>query len=180
MLIPLGDVCVELIAQHQEEIRRHTRLFMPEYDRFMVAHDKILANKAAQAAGVPIPRCWYPDEAGLDAVLKSADFPVLVKPAMDVGARGIIRADSPGQLQRAWSMHRHSAGRKFVQELIPLTGRQYVLDLLMDTQFRLVAAVASQKVRFFPVKAGAGTLSRSINRPDLCQAAAGLLRSIGY
>jgi predicted ATP-grasp superfamily ATP-dependent carboligase len=180
MILPLGDSCVELVAEFQNDIRKHTLLYMPAYKNFMVAHDKIKANKAAERVGVAVPRCWYPDEDGLDAVLKSADFPVLVKPAVGVGARGIVRADTPAELEKAWAGTDGSDRRFFIQELIALTGRQYVIDILLDSDLRTVASVASQKVRFYPVKAGASTLSRSLKNQQLSDISARLLGSMGY
>ncbi|MCY2930924.1 MAG: ATP-grasp domain-containing protein [Planctomycetota bacterium] len=179
-LFPLGDACVELIARNQEAIRRHTRLFMPPYERFETAFDKILTNKAAAAAGVPIPRCWYPDEEGLDAPIKAARFPVVVKPAVGVGARGIVRADTAQELEQVWSAALAGPCRSFVQEFVPLGGRQYVVDALLDESGRTVAAVASQKVRFFPPRGGASTLSRSVPPGDLCRVSEKLLQAIGY
>lgn len=180
MLLPLGDVCVELIARYQHEIRKHTLLFMPDYRYFMTAYDKIQTNKVAEAVGIPIPRCWYPDEVGLDIVLRSVSFPVVVKPAIGVGGRGIIRADSPCELEKIWVRTLKSNTRMFVQEFVPITGRQYVVDTLTDTDSRTVAAVASEKVRFYPLNGGASTLSRSVRMPELCEIVTNLLRSIRY
>jgi len=179
MLISLGHFGAEIVAKHSEAIRRRTRLFAPSYEHFMLGHDKILGNKAAVEAGVPIPQAWYPDETGLDAVLKAARYPVLVKPAVGAGARGMVRASSATDLQHAWDALSRSCGRAFVQELVPLTGRQYVVDVLLDKEVRTVAAVVSEKIRFFPVSGGASTLSRSVHRPDLCDAVTRLLRSTG-
>jgi predicted ATP-grasp superfamily ATP-dependent carboligase len=180
MLISLGDTGAELTAKYQDEIRKHTILYVPSYENFMIAYDKIKANKAAQQAGIATPRCWYPDEDGLDPALKSDYYPLLVKPAVGVGARGITRVDSPLELEKAWGQTKKTDTRFFVQERIPLTGKQYVVDVLMDCDLKTAAAVVSEKVRFYPIKAGASTLSRSISRPDLCQSCTKLLGSMGY
>jgi predicted ATP-grasp superfamily ATP-dependent carboligase len=180
MLLPLGDAGVSLIAKHQDEIRKHTLLLLPDYNCFLTFHDKILANKAAERAGIPIPRCWYPDEVCLDSVFKSVTYPALIKPAFGVGARGIMRADSPYELELHWNRAIKTDSRMFIQELIPLTGRQYVVDILIDQQMRTIVAVASEKVRFYPIKRGASTLSKSIARLDICESAVKLMQSIGY
>ena len=177
MLIPLGDAGTDLIARHQDEIRRYTRLYLPPYDRFLVAHDKIRTNQAAEKAGVAIPRCWYPGAGDVETVIREATWPVLVKPGIGVGARGIVRANTPEELRSAWVTSQNGC---FVQEMIPLTGSQYVVDILIDEQARTVAAVASKKVRFYPVSGGASTLSQTVHRPDLCDATERLLRAIGY
>jgi len=179
-VLPLGDVGTELVARHQEEIRNHARLFIPPYDVFWVAHDKIKTNKAAVAVGVPVPRSWYPEEEGLDVVLREGSYPLIVKPSVGVGARGIVRVNSPGELERVWAAVHKSGRRVFVQEHIPLTGRQFVVDVLLDEKGRDVAVVASEKVRFFPVRGGASTLSRSLHCDHLCELTVKLLRSFGY
>ncbi len=179
-LLPLGDVAVDLIARNQQAIRTHSKLVMPAYEDFSRAYDKILTNQAAEAAGLPIPASWYPDENGLDAAISSKKFPLLVKPAVGVGARGIVRAQGPAELERAWSQACEASGRHFVQECLPLTGRQFVLDMLVDGQGQVAASVASEKVRLFPVSGGAATLSRSIISPELSEMGAKLLQQVNY
>ncbi|MFA5293117.1 MAG: ATP-grasp domain-containing protein [Phycisphaerae bacterium] len=180
MLFPLGNAGVELVSRYQEELRQYTNLFVSEHSSFVIAYDKIQANKAAEAVCVPIPQSWYPDETGLDSVIKSARFPLVIKPNIGVGARGIIRVNSPIELEKVWKSAQKSKYRMFVQKFIEHPARQYVVDMLLDKQFNSVAAVASEKVRFFPVKGGASTLSRSIHNSDLYNNSAKLLKSIGY
>lgn len=180
LLFPLGDACVELVARHQDSIRKHTQLFMPEYKIFMTAYDKIQSNKAAERAGVPIPKCWYPDEQSMDSIIKSAIFPVVLKPAVGVGARGIYVAQSASELELLWKEHSAKNDRMFVQEFIKFDGAQYVVDVLTDNQGKTITAVVSEKVRFYPVRGGASTLSRSVMRPDICENCQKLLSYIGY
>lgn len=180
LIVPLGEVGVELICRHQKKICEHTNLLMPPHESFVKAYDKILTNKAAQKAEVAIPKTWYPDEQGLDSVFKEADFPVLIKPSLGVGARGIIHIDSKAALERNWQKTQKSDIRYFVQEAVPFTGTQFVVDLLTDKNSKKITAVVSEKIRFFPVNGGASTLSKSIKSSYLCEQSEKLIKAIGY
>ncbi len=179
-LIPLGDLGVAVVAEHQSIISKYTRLLMPSWENFTSAYDKILCNRAAERAGIPIPASWYPDEEGLDTVLKKGRYPLVIKPAVGVGARGIVHVESAHHLQRAWQVCAQSRHRYFVQECLCSSGKQYVVDALLDRTGRTIALVSSEKIRFFPLKGGASTLSRSVPGVNLAEASERLLKSIGY
>ncbi|MHC4525339.1 MAG: hypothetical protein ACYSU8_07375, partial [Planctomycetota bacterium] len=91
MIFPVGDVMTDLIAKNQDQLRQYTNLILPSYDIFVKGRNKVLTLKAAEKADCSIPLTWYPDDEGLDSVIKQiAEYPVLIKPAISAGARGIV------------------------------------------------------------------------------------------
>ena len=92
LLFPVGHYGALAVSEIQDDIRQYTRLLLPPHDVFLKGYEKIPTLKAALAAGVPIPDTWFPaDEGGLDAVLpRITRWPVLIKPSVGVGARGIV------------------------------------------------------------------------------------------
>ena len=92
MLLPVDQYMTALVARHQDEIRRHTKLILPPIDVFNIGNDKILTLKAASRVGVPIPDTWYPEDQSLDEIAREVRYPCLIKPAVSVGAVEIGRA----------------------------------------------------------------------------------------
>ena len=69
VIFPVGDLMTHLVAKRQDEFRRHTALALPPYEVFRQGRSKVLTLQAAQRAGCPIPRTWYPSEQPLRTLL---------------------------------------------------------------------------------------------------------------
>jgi len=182
MLFPVDDVVTDLIAKHQDEIRKHTKLILPAYDVFYIGHDKVLTNKAAEASGVPIPRTWYPDEQPLDEIAREAEYPCLIKPAISVAAVGITRVHSADELMEKYPLiDARFDCRCFIQELIPHEGGiQHKCDILMGEEGKVLGNFVYDKLRYYPPVAGSSTLNKIVYRPDLVEHCTRMLRDIGW
>ena len=75
-------------------------------DAVEAARDKLAMRRAFAAGGVPVPAFrgfrLNADPDTLTRELGPVDFPCVVKPTMLNGSRGVIRADDPAQLARAF------------------------------------------------------------------------------
>ena len=73
-------------------------------DAARASANKRLARERFAAAGLPVP-AWravtLDDE--IDGVAAAAEYPVVIKPVGLSGSRGVIRADSPGELGAAFA-----------------------------------------------------------------------------
>ncbi len=180
MMIPLGDTVCELIGRRRDDFLRHTRLVLVPPETFQIGRDKVETMKAAQRAGVPIPRTWYPEEQDLAEVARETDYPVLIKPAVASGARGIEFIHRPGELAPAYHQSVQKFGRTYVQEFIPPPGMQYKADLILDYDGTLLAGVVYSKIRYYPPSAGSSVLNESVEYPQILDYATRLARSIGW
>ncbi len=132
VMFPLGHFMTDFIAKHQDEFRKYTRLVLPSYDIFFQGLSKIPTLKAAARVGCPIPQSWYPQDQPLDQIAKEVSYPVLVKPTIGVGARGITFCHSSQELFSKCEVITAAFGDSFVQELVPQTGTQYKTAFILD------------------------------------------------
>lgn len=179
-LFPVGDVMTDLVASHQDEFRKYTRLVLPPYEVFVQGRNKILTLKAAVRAGCPIPRTWYPQEQPIEEIAKQAGFPVLIKPAIGAGARGLTFCHSGQELLEKFPDVRANFGESFVQEFVPQTVAQYKVDAVLDQSQNLLAGVVYSKLRYYPVDGGSSVLNRTEYRPDILDLAIGVLREMKW
>ncbi|MGA2764302.1 MAG: ATP-grasp domain-containing protein [Spirochaetia bacterium] len=120
------------------------------FDTAMKATDKCLMREAFQAAGVPSPRFarWTGATDPL-SVLGALDFPLVVKPVDNMGARGVRRVDSAEALadacRAALSLSRSS--RVIVEEF--MEGPELSLDAVVWRGNVSVCGVADRHI-FFP------------------------------
>ncbi|HET7094780.1 MAG TPA: ATP-grasp domain-containing protein, partial [Thermomicrobiales bacterium] len=98
-IVALDDSATLLAA------RAAARLGLPHNDpaAALAARDKFVMRKRLAAAGVPVPayRRW-PLDADPRAVAAASRFPVVVKPLLLSGSRGVIRADDADAFVAAW------------------------------------------------------------------------------
>ena len=89
--------------------RAAARLGLPHNDpeSALAARDKHLMRQRMAAAGVPVPAFRaHPLAADPAALAADLAFPVVVKPLLLSGSRGVIRADDPAGFVRAWERTR--------------------------------------------------------------------------
>ena len=183
LVFPLGHYGALVVAEIQDEIRRYSLLMIPALPVFRRAYEKIPTMWAAAQAGVPIPDSWFPTHhrLGLDGVLdRITRWPVLVKPSVGVGARGIVWCHSPDEIRRVWPLLTKKYGECFLQDFVPPGGMQYKADLLVDAKQELLAGVVYGKSRMYPPEGGSSVLNFSAHRPDILDLARRMLIELGW
>lgn len=180
MIVPLGDMPSELVARHRDEFMRHTKLVLVPYETFRIGRDKVDTAKAAERCGVPIPRTYYPEQQSLDEIASLVEYPVLIKPAIASGARGIRYCYNKADLLREHRDVSSVFGRVYVQELIPHQGMQYKVDMMLDWDGTLLAGVVYAKLRYYPPTGGSSVLNQSVYHPQILGYATRVAQSIGW
>jgi len=180
VLFPVGHIVTELVARHQDQIRKYTKVVLPGYDIFVQGLDKMLTLKAASRAGCPIPQTWYPKTQCLQEISSKATYPVLIKPAIGVGARGLTACYSPDDLLENFHKTEAEFGECFVQEFIPQTGTQYKADIILDDHQNVLAGVVYAKLRYYPPMGGSSVINKSEHRPDILESAIRVLKELKW
>ena len=180
VMFPVGDVMTDLIARHQDEFREYTNLVLPDYDIFVQGRNKILTLQAAEHAGCPIPKTWYPGNQSLKQIAEQVDYPVLIKPALSAGARGMTFCKSRDDLLEKYPRIEDDFGDCFIQEFVPQTGLQYKVDVVFDRSQKLLAGVVYAKLRYYPVSGGSSVLNKTEHRPDILDSAIKVLKKLKW
>lgn len=180
MVFPLGHLMTAFIAEHQNEFRKFTSLAMPSYDIFVQGLNKILTLKAAHRIGCNIPKSWYPKEQPLESIAREVDFPVLIKPAVSVGARGITYCYSKQELYKGLPKIEAEFGESMIQEFIPQTGTQYKCAMIVDDCQNLLSGIVYEKLRYYPTNGGSSTLNKSVERQDILQSSLDVAKELKW
>lgn len=179
--IVCGEAATFLIASTRDRLAPFTRIPLVDQATFMTCRDKALTMKAASRLGVPIPRTWYPEDEGIESVARSIPaWPVVLKPTISNGARGISYPKDETELLREHRATRERYGPCIVQEFIPPGGMQYKAELLMGPASRPLAAGVYDKPRYYPPRGGSSTLNSTVDRPDILEVATRFLTGIGW
>lgn len=120
-LIPLDDSATLLAAQAAATFG------MPHNDpgAALAARDKWVMREALRRGGVPVPDYRrYPLTADAAEIAGEIPFPVVVKPTILSGSRGVIRADDAAELAAAWDRAR----RIVLRERIALDDGELLIE----------------------------------------------------
>lgn len=176
-----GETATWLMAQAHERLAPYTCIPLVDVERFYVCRNKARTMQEAERLGIPIPTTWYPDEAGIEAVIKAIPvYPVVLKPCISNGARGISYPADADELRRLYASTKVDFEQCIVQEMIPHSGMQYKAEIILDKEGKILLSGVYDKPRFYPPSGGSSTLNSTVDRPDIIAHATRFLQGIGW
>ena len=143
VVIPLEDACADLLS-------RMDAPGFPDKKAFAAGFQKQNLMRLCEQKGYPHPKTFFPE----DGLPDNLPFPLLIKPDISSGARGISRVDGRDGLEEAIRETVSRFGPCHLQQLIPPGGRQVEVQLFVDANGRLVQHSVIEKHRWYPYKGG--------------------------
>jgi predicted ATP-grasp superfamily ATP-dependent carboligase len=160
--------------EHGPEIGGHELIdeviAIPGKEAFQRARDKSLTIRTALSAGVPCPATWFPDDEPIEKIAEEAIYPLIIKPNISEGARGITLVEKPEELESKLRGVEQRWGACHLQEYIPSGGIQYKADVIVDRQGAQHAHFVCRKVRYYPISGGSSTLIVSERNGEVASA----------
>ena len=164
-----------LIAQYAERLSKHIKVAAPAIESIGQVHPKDNLAQTAQRLGIHIPQTWLPDS---EEDLKDISFPAIIKPADDVGGRGISKVKDHQELLSAYNQSKQRYGTPpLVQQAVK--GQDYCLAVLCDDGDSR-ASMAYLNIRKFPAESGAGFVRETVDDSLFVEVARPLLKEIGW
>ncbi len=176
-----GETATWLLASARTRLEPYTRIPLVDVSRFYICRDKSRTMKEAERLGIPIPRTYYPDDVGIEAVARAIPaYPVVLKPCISNGARGISYPKNAAELASLYQATRAEYKSCIVQEFIPHSGMQYKAEILLDANQNILAGGVYDKPRFYPPTGGSSTLNSTVDRQDILDLGIRYLKGIGW
>lgn len=135
------------------------------YEAALRATDKGLMRQAFSLKGVPSPRFAVLEQG--DPLPDDFDFPLVIKPVDNMGARGIRRIDTSHELERAvpGALALSRRGQVIIEEYIE--GPEYSLDAIVEDGSVTVCGFADRHICFAPYFVEMGhTMPTSVTAAD--------------
>lgn len=152
---------------------------LPSRMAFDLFRDKAATLRLAEETGVPVP-AWVVADGIIDDALRQAQmlgYPVVLKPRVSSGGRGLALAPNRAALEVALAAH---VGPPPLLQAWVGWGAQYDVGLLYDRDGRRIAAFVQRELRHYPVTGGPSTVQESVKAPDLVRLADRLLTAVGW
>lgn len=167
--------------ENRERLERYAKIPFAGLDLAARVNDKAWLTQYAMSAGIETPKTYFPDDAeALARLAEGIDYPVLIKPRIGSGSRGIVRAGSRDELLRLFPLVHERFPRPIVQECLPAGGEAFGVGLLLNARSEVRASFSYKRLREYPVDGGPSTLRESVHRQDLQALAESLMTSLRW
>ena len=169
VVIPLEDPCAEIVS----------KIGLPGFPSFPVfkdGYDKKRLMRLCEKQGYPHPRTYFPE----DGLPNDLPFPLLIKPDITSGARGMVVVHDWSELETASARTAERFGSFHFQEFIRPGGKQIEVQLFVDEKGDLVQSSAIEKYRWYPVKGGSSCCNVSASYPTLVEVCHCILKDLHW
>ena len=178
LVVPVRDETTLAVADHRERLSTVTELFVADRSTIAQLMDKGSCMQAAEELGVPIPKTYYPTAgADIEEIRTAATFPVLIKPRIASGSRGIVRVDDPNELARKYEAVSSAHPDPIIQEFVDHSGGHYSIGTVFDDSAEPVATHVYRETRQYPDSGGPAIAARTVEREPWIESVLDLLRA---
>lgn len=180
-VFPLEDETMLLMAKYKDEIAPLTNLPVPDFETIMKARDKAVTLNIAKKLGIPHPKTYLVrDGTEAEALKNDLEYPVVIKPRMSSGSRGVVYVKSKSDFVASYTRIHDKYPCPLVQDYIPPGGTPLGVAVLFDNESNLKAVFSYKRLREFPVSGGPSTLRESIRHPEVEKMSIKLLKAIRW
>jgi len=181
VLFAIDEGTCELVTKYIEEFSKLTIVPLPSHEIYSKARDKGETLKLAMRLGIPCPVTYFPEDlAEVEALSKRLSPPLVIKPRVSSGSRGIVYVNSIDQLVSSYMKVHFGYPNPLIQEFIPSGGDAYGVEILMNKDSEPRAVFVHRRLREYPVKGGPSTLRESIEYPELAEMGVKLLKALNW
>lgn len=188
VIIPTGDLNVEMVSERREELEPYFHLSLPSKEVLRLFLDKKSFYKLAIERGFPLPRTWFTEgDHDIDAIARDIAYPCLIKPFQPNASwrqtfdTRLFLADSADMLRQLYDLIYPVHQDLIIQEYMPGDDAQVCWGVTyLDRDQKPLAKWAGHKIRQYPRGFGTATLAESLDDPELAQLAIDILVGVGH
>ncbi len=181
VVLPMEEDTLLLLLRRQDELPGTCRIPFAAPERIEEVRDKGRLLRVAAGAGIPTPRTREPTSTE-EAVESAAalGYPVVVKPRVGSGARGIVYVEGLDELPGAWRGASAVGRPALLQERLPREGEGIGVSALCVDGGEAIALFSHRRLREYPATGGSSTARESVRAPVLEARTRALLRALDW
>lgn len=179
-MIPMGDVYAEFMSRNKLHFNGRVRYCMPDIKDFETAVDKNELMKLCKEKKYPHPFTVnsFGDITSIDK--EKLSFPLLIKPNITCGARGMTLVHSYEELVVKYAAIHNEYGDCHLQKYIKRGGAQVEVQLYIDENRQLVNSSVIYKYRWYPEKGGSSCCAKSVKNDKIVDVLYHLLLDLNW
>jgi biotin carboxylase len=180
-IFPSFDPHVYVFSKNKERFEKMGILIpVPDYETVITPLDKYRTVRAAEAAGLPCPRTYLPEnDDELKRIADEVGFPLVVKPRFTAAGRGTSIVRKFSELSETTDLVRKNRGMPLIQEYIPGRRREN-FHLVTDRNGELRALFSAINPRNCRTSGGYANGQETTVPNPYYAAAAKVVRKMGW
>lgn len=167
VVIPLADVTAEFLSINKKVLNPMTNYLLPDIDNFNRGVDKNKLMELCKEKQYPHPFTINTIDDIYDITPDTLSFPLLIKPNITCGARGMTLVDSYQELIDKYPAIKEEYGDCHLQKYIRAGGAQVEVQLYIDENRELVCSTVIYKYRWYPEKGGSSCCAKSVRNDKI-------------
>lgn len=180
-VIPMNDDAAVMLSKYSTELRQFTAFVMPDYKTFSRAYDKHSLMRLCQEKGYPHPQTTIVEDGHIEQIdVDSLQFPLLIKPNLTSGGRGMTLINSKEELFKLFPGIYEKYGSCHLQTFIPSGGSQVKIQLYVNEKQELVQSSVIKKIRWYPENGGSSCCNTSDENDKIVGVCYQILKDIGW
>ena len=180
MMVPIRDETTLLFSKYKDDLSRYTNIYLADYEIIKKLRDKGETVKIAQKCGVPVPKTYFPEDMDVKEIKKSVEQPMLIRPRISSGSRGITYVDSPEKFDDAYYQVKREYGEPMIQEYISHNGGHYSIGTLFNDNSEPIAVHTYKETKQYPISGGPAVNAISVKKEKWVDDMLQILREVGW
>ena len=166
-IIPMSDVHSEFLSINKELLGQYVSYKMPDINIWRRGVNKDLLMLLCKEKGYPIPFTVSSEKLSLGIEENDLPYPLLIKPNITCGARGMTLIHSYNELKKQLPRIEADYGKCHIQQYIKPGGAQVECQLFIDEDQNLVNSSVIYKYRWYPEKGGSSCCAVSVKNDKI-------------
>ena len=178
VLMPIGELSTNPVTQHEDEFKPYVKIACAPRETYIKAFNKQITFDTAIENGIPEPHTRHSGEK-IEDYLETCTFPIIIKPRQGLGSIGFHKFEKREDFWPYMKEHGLDVDDYVVQEFVDYEDR-ISANIFVDQKGNICTSYAVDALRWFPIDAGAGVLSETVDAHEVIQAAGELLKALNW
>ncbi len=177
-LMPIGELSTNFVTEHEDEFKKYVKLACAPRETYIKAFNKQTTFDQAMKSGIPCPYTRR-SEQDIEEFLEACRFPIIIKPRQGLGSIGFHKFEKRDEFWPYMKEHGLNPDDYVVQGFVDYEDR-ISANLFVDQKGNICTSYAVDALRWFPIDAGAGVLSETVDAHEVLQYAGKLLQELKW
>lgn len=179
-VIPMGDIFSEFMSRNRDILLEKVKFLMPNFEDFDRATDKNKLMALCKEKNYPHPFTINSFGDINDVDKDKLSFPLLIKPNITCGARGMTLVHTYDELLEKYPAIHCEYGDCHLQKYVKQGGAQVEVQLFVDENRKLVNSSVIYKYRWYPEKGGSSCCAKSVRNDKIVDVLYHLLLDLNW
>lgn len=178
VLMPIGELSTNFVTEHEAEFSKYVKLACAPCDTYIKAFNKQITFDTAIENNIPCPYTRHSKQS-IEDYLNTCHFPIIIKPRQGLGSIGFHKFEKKEDFWPYLKDYNLNPDNYVVQEFVNYQDR-ISANLFLDKEENICTSYAVDALRWFPIDAGAGVLSETVDAHDVLKYAGDLLKALNW